>query len=59
MAFYWCTDHHTVEGESGCRSEVRLGPYSSEQEAQHALQSVAERNDKLDAEDRAWNDGED
>jgi hypothetical protein len=59
MAFYWCTDHHTVEGEQGCRAEVRLGPYASEQEAQHALQSVAERNDKLDAEDRAWEDGED
>ena len=59
MAFYWCTDHSTVEDESGCRAEVRLGPYPTREAAEHALQSVQERNDKLDAEDRAWEDGDD
>ena len=58
MAFYWCTDHSAVEDEHGCRAELRLGPYPSRAAAEHALQSVAERNDKLDAEDRAWNDGD-
>ena len=59
MEFFWCTDHSAVEDEHGCRAEVRLGPYPSRTAAEHALQSVAERNDKLDAEDRAWEDGKD
>ncbi|MCW2585096.1 MAG: uncharacterized protein JWN55_612 [Frankiales bacterium] len=58
MAFYWCTEHATVEQESGCRAELRLGPYPTREAAEHALQSVQERNAKLDAEDRAWEEGE-
>jgi hypothetical protein len=57
-AFYWCTDHHTVEGRDGCRAEVRLGPYPTREAAERALQTVQERNEKADAEDRAWEDGE-
>jgi hypothetical protein len=58
MAFYWCTDHHAVEGEDdGCRDEVRLGPYPTREAAEHALQSVRERNERLDAEDEAWEQG--
>jgi hypothetical protein len=53
MAFWWCTDHKTVEGDDGCRAEVRLGPYPTSDAAEHALQSVAERNRQLDAEDEA------
>jgi hypothetical protein len=58
MSFFWCTDHHAVEGEHGCRAEVRLGPYPSKEAAEHALQSVQERNEQLDAEDQAWRDGD-
>jgi hypothetical protein len=54
MAYWWCTDHKTVEGDQGCRAEVRLGPYPTAEAAQHALESVAERNAQLDAEDEAW-----
>ena len=57
MAYWWCTDHKTVEGDSGCRAEVRLGPYPTREAADHALQSVQERNEKLDAEDEAWEKG--
>ena len=57
MAFYWCTDHDAVEEEDGCRAEVRLGPYPTREAAARALQSVAERNARLDAEDEAWEDG--
>lgn len=57
MAFFWCTDHKAVEDESGCRAELRLGPYPTREAAEHALQSVQERNEELDAEDRAWDDG--
>jgi hypothetical protein len=58
MPFFWCTDHHSVEDEHGCRGEVRLGPYPTREAAQHALQSVKERNDELDAEDEAWRSGD-
>jgi len=57
MAFYWCTDHDAVEEELGCRAEVRLGPYPTRQAAEQALESVAARNARLDAEDEAWEDG--
>jgi hypothetical protein len=57
MAFYWCTDHHAVEEDAGCRAEVRLGPYPTREAAEQALQSVAERNARLDAEDEEWEDG--
>lgn len=57
MAYFWCTDHHAVEDETGCRAEVRLGPYADAAAAARALESVAERNERLDAEDEAW--GED
>jgi hypothetical protein len=43
-----------VEPRDGCAERHRLGPYATREEAEHALQSVAERNEKLDAEDRAW-----
>lgn len=58
MSYYWCTDHHDVEDEHGCRAEVRLGPFPTREAAQHALETVRERNEKADAEDREWEDGE-
>ena len=56
MAYWWCLDHKSVEDDNGCRAEVRLGPYPTSDAAAHALESVAERNKKLDAEDEAWED---
>ena len=58
---YWfCLKHHTVEGVDGCRSQDRLGPYATADEAAHALDKVAERNEAWDS-DSDWNDedGED
>ena len=58
QVFWWCTDHKAVEPDgSRCRAEVRLGPYPSAAAAEHAVQSVHERNERLDAEDRAWREG--
>ncbi len=57
MAYFWCTDHHTVEDDTGCRAEVRLGPFPTREGAEHALRTVQERNDKQDAEDREWDAG--
>ena len=57
MGYFWCTDHKAVEGEHGCRAEVRLGPYPSQQAAEHAVESVHERNERLDEQDKAWEEG--
>ncbi len=56
--WFFCLKHHTVEDRDGCAERHRLGPYETREEAAHALQSVAEREEKLTAEDRAWNDGD-
>lgn len=42
--WYYCLRHHTVEGQVGCRAQDRLGPYSTREEAEHALEKVQERN---------------
>ena len=48
----------TNGGQPACRAfERRLGPFETRAEAEHALQKVAERNEKADAEDRAWDEG--
>jgi len=56
--WYYCLDHKTVEDAWGCRSVNRFGPYATREEAQNALQKVAERNEQWDEEDRAWNEPE-
>jgi hypothetical protein len=55
--WFYCLDHQSVEPEDGCRSDVRLGPYASREEASRALERVEERNQVWD-EDPAWNDEE-
>jgi len=52
--WFFCLKHHTVEDRDGCAERHRLGPYDTREEAEHALQSVAERNEQLDADDRKW-----
>jgi hypothetical protein len=55
--WYWCMKHNTVEPKEGCAERHRLGPYDTREEAEHALQSVAEREARLSAEDKAWEEG--
>ncbi len=56
MAEYWfCLTHHRVEGDEGCRSADRLGPYPSEAAAARALETVQERNESWEN-DPNWND---
>lgn len=59
MAYWWCLQHEQVEGDGECRGEVRLGPYPTEDAAARALKTVQERNERIDAEDKAWEEGED
>jgi hypothetical protein len=54
--FYFCLNHHTVEGRhSGCRSADRLGPYPTAEDASNALEKVQQRNEEWDNDPR-WND---
>ena len=52
--FYYCLQHSTVEERGQCRADDRLGPYPTREAAEHALAALHERNERLDAEDRAW-----
>ena len=55
--WFWCMKHNTVEPKAGCAERHRLGPYETREEAERALQSVAEREARLSAEDQAWDEG--
>ena len=52
--WFFCLKHDTVEEKAGCADSHRLGPYDTRQQAERAVQSVAEREERLTAEDRAW-----
>ncbi|MGJ3507432.1 hypothetical protein [Enemella sp. A6] len=57
--WYYCLDHKQVEPYEGCRSATRLGPYASREDAQEALERVAERNTAWDEDPRFNDDDED
>ncbi len=52
--WFFCLKHQTVEPKDGCAERHRLGPYETRAEAERALESLAEREEKLTAEDREW-----
>jgi hypothetical protein len=56
--FWFCLNHHTVEGPEGCPNKDRLGPYETRAEAARALDKVEERNEAWEHDPR-WNDDED
>ncbi|WP_034269120.1 hypothetical protein [Actinospica robiniae] len=43
--WYYCLKHHKVEGRVGCRAKDRIGPFATQEEAEHALEKVHERNE--------------
>ena len=52
---YWfCIKHHVVEDFAGCGSKNRIGPFKTSDHAQHALQTIAERESRYAAEDEKW-----
>jgi hypothetical protein len=55
--WYFCLKHNTVEDRDGCPLRDRLGPYATREEAARAVESVHEREARLEAEDRAWEEG--
>ena len=56
MSYWYNTATGQVETDDnrGQAQDV-MGPYDTEEEAAHALQSARERTEKWDAEDREWN----
>ena len=52
--FWFCQKHHAVEPFDGCGSHQRIGPFDTEAEAASALDTIAERERRYDAEDAAW-----
>ncbi len=57
MAYWFNVDKRTVEDDSNkSRGDQLLGPYTSREEAQHALEHARENTEKWDAADKAWDD---
>lgn len=54
--WFYCLDHKTVETADGCRSANRFGPYATREDAEHALERVAQRNEEADRQDREWDE---
>lgn len=52
--WFYCLKHRTVEDRDGCAERHRLGPYATREEAEHALASVAEREEQIEEENRKW-----
>jgi hypothetical protein len=55
--YWYCLTHHRVEKFAETDSRNRIGPFDTEGAAAHALQTIAEREERYTAEDAAW-DGE-
>ena len=51
--YYFCLNHHRVEGVAGCSAPERLGPYPDEATAARALEIVQERNEAADEYDES------
>lgn len=56
--WFYCVKHQAVEGRDGCAERHRLGPFETQADAAAALEKVAERNERADAEDRVWERGD-
>jgi hypothetical protein len=50
--WYYCLKHHEVEQGQVCPARDRLGPYPTREAAEHALETVQERNEQWDEQDR-------
>jgi hypothetical protein len=55
VSFWYNVDTGKIEtDETRSRGELVLGPYATEEEARHALETAHARTEKWDAEDREW-----
>jgi hypothetical protein len=56
--FWFCMKHRRVEKLEDTDSANRIGPFPTEEQAAHALETIHEREKAYDAEDSAWEDGD-
>lgn len=52
--FFYCLKHHTVEPEGVCKATDRLGPFPDAASAGRALDTIHDREQQKEAEDREW-----
>ncbi|GGZ10692.1 hypothetical protein [Streptomyces poonensis] len=53
--WYYCLEHGKVEEGPECPGKDRMGPYTSPEEAAHAIDIARERNDEWETDPR-WHD---
>ncbi|KNE82341.1 MULTISPECIES: hypothetical protein [Streptomyces] len=53
--WYYCLKHGKVEEGPECPAKDRMGPYASRPEAEHAMETAAERNTEWETDPR-WHD---
>jgi hypothetical protein len=46
--WFYCLEHRTVEPADGCQVTVRIGPFTTREEAARALEIVEKRNQAWD-----------
>ena len=49
--WWYCLKHSRVEHGPGCPDKDRLGPYPTREAAEHALETVRQRNEEWDSRD--------
>ncbi|MEO5832586.1 MAG: hypothetical protein ABJA16_13180 [Nakamurella sp.] len=54
--WFYCLKHHTVEPEGVCKAKDRLGPFPDQASAARALETVHDREARLESEDARWRD---
>lgn len=52
--WFWCTRHERVERERTCPDRYLLGPYDSAAAARNWRQRRDQREERWEAQDRAW-----
>jgi len=56
--WYYCLKHQRAEQGMRCWFRDRMGPYPDQATAERALDIARARNEREDARDRSWREGE-
>jgi hypothetical protein len=56
--WYYCLRHQRVEEGPDCPAKNRMGPYPTRADAEHAMETAAERNQEWDTDPR-WHEPQD
>ncbi|MDX6743251.1 hypothetical protein [Actinocorallia sp. A-T 12471] len=49
--WFFCLKHMKVEEGPGCPDKIRMGPYDTKEQAEHALDTARDRNEAWDSQD--------